>query len=330
MSKLSDKKLRYFRNLNGAINSNPRGAHIDKDLVYDNYVRAKKGNPESEYLCYSDATTIKDIKDPTEVEVKKGQLLEKAVKNTFGSLDKIKEAERYRKPAAFLTFTGPDNVFEENDKKTAVYLAEVDSKEGGIPVNFKLEGFIAGDIESVESFGDEVVDGAADLVGDGVEVLTNPNGVASLEIEFAADKQEDGKLTASIEGAHRWVGEDVGEEINIVVDTKASIYIMSTDPADGEVDVAVDTAIDITFSENISDNSGGEAVLNDIIMLEGEGNPVIESFTITNAVLNLVITGNLANGETYTVTIPAEGSVIATAKTLKENYSFSFTTIAAE
>ncbi len=115
--------------------------------------------------------------------------------------------------ASEVTLTGETDIRADDTTTTETYTAELDASIENIPVNFSLSDFLEDDIDSV-SEGDK-----ADLVGAGIEVNTDENGVAELDITFAAGIDKSGDLTASIDDEHESVSVSDSDTITLNVNT---------------------------------------------------------------------------------------------------------------
>lgn len=101
--------------------------------------------------------------------------------------------------------------------------------------------------------------------------------------------------------------------------------VVSTEPADGAMDVPVDATITVTFSEEVQAGSAYE----NIVVKDAAGNAVAVGKSIGGKVLTIVPSAGLAYGTTYTVTVPAGAVKDAAGNALAQDFVFRFTTRAA-
>ena len=103
-----------------------------------------------------------------------------------------------------------------------------------------------------------------------------------------------------------------------------NITVTETSPEDGDTDVAVDTTITVTFSDNIEPSDAYD----DISLEDSGGDAVAFSKSISDNVLTIEPDSNLSASEEHTVTIPRKAVAKEDQPTvrLESEYSFSFTT----
>ena len=109
-------------------------------------------------------------------------------------------------------------------------------------------------------------------------------------------------------------------EIDNFVDTEPPI-VTKFDPANNAVNVAVNKAINVIFSEPIQQGSNFAD-----ITLTANGNPIAATIRITGNTLYVIPTANYAKGTTYTLYIPAD-AIEDLAGNIADEYTTSFTTV---
>lgn len=117
------------------------------------------------------------------------------------------------------------------------------------------------------------------------------------------------------------------KELDLTVNQQETVppTVSSTDPADGATGVAVGKVIAVNFSENIQK---GKA-FSGITLKSASGSEVAVGVSISGTVLSIKPTANLAYNTRYTVTIPAGAVQDLAGNALAQQYTFSFTTLAA-
>ena len=120
--------------------------------------------------------------------------------------------------AATVTLTGDSPIEADNEVAGGLYIATLDEPVNGAGVKFELATFLADDIDSVTYKGIPL--SIDDLVGAGI-TLPSTEGVAELDIDFKADVDKTGILTASIADTDELVSADDEDTFSIVVDTTA-------------------------------------------------------------------------------------------------------------
>ncbi len=115
--------------------------------------------------------------------------------------------------ASTVTLAGEQAITSDNLPVTEEYTATLDEAIAGIPVKLGT-AFGSGDIDAV-SIGD-----VEDFVGDGIEVLTDADGIVTFTVTFAAGVSGTENLTAEIDDANPFVatGGDT-DTLAVVVDT---------------------------------------------------------------------------------------------------------------
>jgi len=116
----------------------------------------------------------------------------------------------------FTAFAGPELVEADNDTAAGEYIATLDEEWAGFPVVFTTD-FVADDIDHIIVSGEGTVE---DLVGAGLTVLTDDQGMADLYIMFAADVDKSAvEIRADISDTEDSIGTSAFETIDVTVDT---------------------------------------------------------------------------------------------------------------
>ena len=98
-------------------------------------------------------------------------------------------------------------------------------------------------------------------------------------------------------------------------------YVTSVDPANGAVNVPVNTVINVTFNKPIQSGSSYE----DITVKNGAGTEKVISKSITDKVLTITTKPNYNFGDTYTLYIPVNAVTDSYDNGLATEYTSTFT-----
>lgn len=99
------------------------------------------------------------------------------------------------------------------------FAATLDKEIESVPIKFELEDFIAGDIDAALHVETSDPVSVEDLVGVGIDLGTDEDGKATLQITFAAEVDKSGNLVASIDDGHALVAESDSDTLLLQVDT---------------------------------------------------------------------------------------------------------------
>ena len=177
-----------------------------------------------------------------------------------------------------VTLTGEQSIRSDSDPVQEEYTAQIDIEMANVPVLF-TSTFLEGDIDAVSAGTVE------DLVGAGVEVLTDATGKAKLSITFSDDVDKQETLVAAIDDSAERVRSSDDDTLAITVDTEAKIAnavtlggdtpVLSNNlPEDGEYTAALDIAwagIPVLFTTAFTDDHIEAVSPGDLVDLLGGG-----------------------------------------------------------
>lgn len=176
------------------------------------------------------------------------------------------------------SLTGEQSIRSDSDPVQEEYTAQIDIEMANVPVLF-TSTFLEGDIDAVSAGTVE------DLVGAGVEVLTDATGKAKLSITFSDDVDKQETLVAAIDDSAERVRSSDDDTLAITVDTEAKIAnavtlggdtpVLSNNlPEDGEYTAALDIAwagIPVLFTTAFTDDHIEAVSPGDLVDLLGGG-----------------------------------------------------------